>query len=127
MAVNPLVNGFAIGHSFIHHLRDDILSLAYNDLHDKFGLNQCIDHFLHEGTILPDYDRFLYSENKIPAIRFHVAVIQIGGNDIDNGCCPLLLTSKLQDFADWLKEYHRIQHVYICEMFTRPSPKKLFG
>ena len=102
MAVNPLVNVLAIGHSFIRRLRDDILSRAYNDLHDNFGLNQCIVHFLHEGTILPGYDKFLYSvNNKIPAIRFHVAVIQIGGNDIDNGCCPLLLASKLQDFANW--------------------------
>ena len=124
MAVNPLVNVLAIGHSFIRRLRDDILSRTYNDLHDNFGLNQCIVHFLHEGTILPDYDNFLYSvNNKIPAIRFHVAVIQIGGNDIDNGCCPLLLASKLQDFANWLKDYHKIQHVYICEIFKRPSPK----
>ena len=105
MAVNPLVNVLAIGHSFIRRLRDDILSRAYNDLHDNFGLNQCIVHFLHEGTILPDYDNFLYSvNNKILAIRFHDAVIQIGGNDIDNGCCPLLLASKLQDFANWLKD-----------------------
>ena len=35
----------------------------------------------------------------------------------------MLLASKLQDFANWLKEYHRIQHVYICEIFTRPSQK----
>ena len=78
MAVNPLVNVLAIGHSFIRRLRDDILSRAYNDLHDNFGLNQCIVHFLHEGTILPDYDKFLYSvNNKIPAIRFHVAEAMI--------------------------------------------------
>ena len=59
MAANTLVNVLAIAHSFIRHLRDDILSPAYNDLRDKFGSNQCIVHFLHEGTILPDYDRFL--------------------------------------------------------------------
>ena len=39
MAVNPLVNVLAIGHSFIRRLRDDILSRAYNDVHDNFGLN----------------------------------------------------------------------------------------
>ena len=37
--------------------------------------------------------------------------------------CPLLLASKLQDFANWLKDYQKIQHVYISEIFTRPSPR----
>ena len=125
MAVNSLINVLIIGHSFIRRLRNDISSNDYPYLRDHLGLQQCEVYFMHESTVLPDFTKFVSSINsKMPAVTFHAAVIQIGGNDIDNGCCPLLLASKLQDFADWLRTNHGIQHVYICEIFTRPCPKK---
>ena len=42
---------------------------------------------------------------------------------IENKCCPLLLASKLEDFANWLGQTYGILHVYICEIFTRPRPR----
>lgn len=55
--------------------------------------------------------------------RFDVAVLQIGGNDIDSNSCPLLLASKLEDFAKFLQSNYRISHIYISEIFTRPQPR----
>lgn len=55
--------------------------------------------------------------------RFGVAVLQIGGNDIDSNSCPLLLASKLEDFAKFLQSNYRISHIYISEIFTRPQPR----
>ena len=84
-------------------------------------------HFVIKGgwSLLPDYDIFLSEvEAQIPKGhfigKFDVAILQLGGNNMDGNRCPLLYASKMEDFASLLRSDYEIQYIYVCEIFTRP-------
>ena len=131
MASNSQIDVLFLGHSFVRRLQNDIDSGKIPNSHTNFGLNQCQVHYVHNGgwSLLPDYNKFLREiEVRIPKAtysgRFKVAVLQIGGNDVDGKVCPLSLASKLDDFVRWLESMYGINNTYICEIFTRPKPRK---
>ena len=55
--------------------------------------------------------------------RFNVAVLQIGGNDMDGNHCPLLFASKLEDFAKLLQS----DYGFPILMFARYLPDRDLG
>ena len=61
-------------------------------------------HFLCQSIGSPNFALFLTQvKSIIPTVHCLTAVIQIAGNDIDYKCCTLVLASKLEEFADWLR------------------------
>ena len=120
---NPKV--LILGHSFIRRLEEDINNPKKLQFHMNFGLNQCAAVYMHESSwkISLDYDAFLNQvRHKLTFTTrtFDAAVIQLGGNDLClRYCNPLELASKLDDFANWLKQNCAVRVVYICELFTR--------
>ena len=130
MACNMPIEVVFLGHSFTRRLKEDIDDANYPKLQNNFGLRQCNVHFVHRGgwSILPNYGNFLNeAEGKIPKStfrgRFKVAILQLGGNDMDGNVCPLLFASKLDDFVKWLESEYGIFYTYICKIFTRPQPR----
>ena len=46
--------------------------------------------------------------------KFDVAILQLGGNDMDGNRCPLLFASKMGDFTNLLRSGYEIQYIYVC-------------
>ena len=55
-----------------------------------------------------------------PAFLCHTAEIQSGGNDIDNKYCPLLLASKLNEYADWSRLVYGISRLCMRKFLHDP-------
>lgn len=128
MAV-PKFNILLLGHSFIRRLDEAINSTQCQQLHNNFGLAQSETQFCSQGgwKISEDYDNFISQvRSKLPTkpFPFLAAVVQIGGNDLClKDCSPLELASKIEDFAQWLRQECSVKVVFVCELFTRPRPR----
>lgn len=55
--------------------------------------------------------------------KYDIVVGQLGSNDISHDTSPAILAGLISDFAKYLVNYHNVQTVYICQIFTQPRPQ----
>ena len=139
----PLPKVALIGHSFIRRLDLDIRDRRKVELKRNFDLSQCQVKFRGTGgwKVL-DQNRFNVAI--APFLRdFNpdIVVIQLGGNDVDSAAfiqagenavdqvaenwkC-LAIASDLEDITTKLLNDFNVRRIYICEIFTRKSPRHI--
>lgn len=110
-----------LGHSFVRRLFTDVQAGVFPS---NFNLSQCDIRGLGigGGTV-----QGFYSDRRIvdlfQTFQPHIVILQIGGNDCcDSRLSPSKLASDIYSLSVYLYRTWG-SHVWICELFTRPSPR----
>ena len=116
------------GHSFIKRLARDVNDQLCSDLLENFGLSQCIVTLLGLGKLAIHNERARFYSRIDSVFRrnsYDIVVCQLGGNDISPQLEPLVLAKDLVDFGAYLIGSWNVKVVYICNLFTRLSPRDI--
>ena len=128
MAVARPPEVLVFGHSFVRRLAIDIYNPLYTDLKRNFGLDQCNVTLRGLGNLAIHRDSSAFYERVDAVFRrkpFDIVLCQLGGNDISLDLDSLTLAKELIDFGEYLINSKNVKIVYICEIFTRDSPRDI--
>ena len=110
-----------IGHSYVSRLEMFASEHEHHNIRSDLNLRQCEVHWLgNRGGKVKKVLR--YDLMAIDAIRPDVAIVHLGGNELDNGDDPETVAASLVHLAGRLKD-HGCQLVYLCSVLPRPRPK----